>query len=63
MLDFIGPNEKMSINYNPHKNANFLLLQDYFTTVANWLKLRSVYKTALDGMNVPCVFGKHNILI
>jgi hypothetical protein len=28
---------KMSINYNPH----FLLLQDYFPAVANWLKWRS----------------------
>ena len=31
----------MSINYNPHNNSHFLLLQDYFPAVANWLKLRS----------------------
>ncbi|XP_038849560.1 nucleotide-binding oligomerization domain-containing protein 2 isoform X2 [Salvelinus namaycush] len=31
----------MSINYNPHNKSHFLLLQDYFPAVANWLKLRS----------------------
>ena len=31
----------MSINYNPHNNSHFLLLQDYFPAVVNWLKLRS----------------------
>ena len=37
--DLICRNKKMyePINYNPH----FLLLQDYFPAVANWLKLRS----------------------
>ena len=29
------------INYNPYNYSHFLLLQDYFPAVANWLKLRS----------------------
>ena len=31
----------MSINYNPHNNSHFLLMQDYCRAVANWLKWRS----------------------
>ena len=32
---------KKSINYNPHNISHFLLLQDYFPAVADWLKLES----------------------
>ena len=39
-LDFLSNPTKMAINYNPHNNSLFLLLQDYFPAVANWLKLR-----------------------
>ena len=29
------------MNYIPHNNSHFLLLQEYFPAVANWFKLRS----------------------
>ena len=32
---------KITINYNPHNNEHFLLLQEYLPAVINWLKLRS----------------------
>jgi hypothetical protein len=36
------------IYYNPHNNSHFLLLQDYFLTVENWLKLKSYIRQARD---------------
>lgn len=29
------------MNFNPYNNPHFLMLQDYFPAVQNWLKLRS----------------------
>ena len=45
----INPYKKMAINYNPHNNSHFLLLQDYFPAVVKWLKLRS-YICSYSGM-------------
>ena len=40
-MENVSTPTKMSSNYNPHNNSHFLMLQDYFPVVANWLKLRS----------------------
>ena len=38
----------MSIHYNPHNISHFLLLQDYFPAVANWLKWISYICTCTE---------------
>jgi hypothetical protein len=35
------------MNYNPHNNSYFLLLQEYLPAVANWFKLRSYIGSTL----------------
>jgi hypothetical protein len=40
-LKNVSTTSKISINYNLQNNSHFLLLDDYFPAVANWLKLRS----------------------
>ena len=41
----INPYKKMPNNYNPHNISHFLLLQDYFPAVGNWLKISSYIST------------------
>jgi hypothetical protein len=36
----ISTTTKHVYNYNPHNNSHFLLPQDYFPAVKNWVKLR-----------------------
>jgi hypothetical protein len=50
---------KMPINYNPHSNSDFQLLQDYFPTIANWLQkenedLTSVERTQWTKRPINC---------
>ena len=51
---------KMPINYNLHNNSHFLLLQDYFPAVANWLKLISYTCTVAVDLNMKSI---HNTVL